>query len=145
MRLLSSTSSVSTIITALCCLVSLGSGVHGWTTPSHPTNNNNQVSRQSVLQTLMKGGVVTAASIILPSISANTVPYALAAGDVTTTLPNGVTYEVVQVGKGPKPEMGELAAIRFAAYYGDRKIDDIFDTPEPYYTVSTYITTTTVQ
>ena len=30
--------------------------------------------------------------------------------------------------------MGELVAIRFAAYNGDLKIDDIFDTPEPYYT-----------
>ena len=37
-------------------------------------------------------------------------------------------------GDGPKPEVGELVAIRFAASYGDQKIDDIFDTPEPYYT-----------
>ena len=50
------------------------------------------------------------------------------------TLPNGITYEVKKAGTGPKPEIGELAAIRFAAFNGDIKIDDIFDTPEPYYT-----------
>ena len=49
-------------------------------------------------------------------------------------LPSGVTYSVVKAGDGPKPEIGELIAIRFAAYCGDNKIDDIFDTPEPYYT-----------
>lgn len=56
------------------------------------------------------------------------------AGQAAETLPNGVTYEVVQTGKGPKPDSGELVAVRFAAYCGDIKIDDIFDTPEPYYT-----------
>jgi FKBP-type peptidyl-prolyl cis-trans isomerase len=50
------------------------------------------------------------------------------------TLANGVSYEVLKSGSGPKPQVGELVAIRFAAYAGDNKIDDIFDTPEPYYT-----------
>jgi len=50
------------------------------------------------------------------------------------TLANGVSYTVIKSGDGPKPEKGELVAIRFAAYNGDIKIDDIFDTPEPYYT-----------
>ena len=49
-------------------------------------------------------------------------------------LPNGVSVSVKKSGKGPKPEIGELVAIRFAAYAGNTKIDDIFDTPEPYYT-----------
>lgn len=49
-------------------------------------------------------------------------------------LANGVTYEVKQAGTGPKPLVGELAAIRFSAYCGTNKIDDVFDTPEPYYT-----------
>jgi len=52
----------------------------------------------------------------------------------TVDLPNGVSYEVLKKGSGPKPEKGELVAIRFSAYAGDNKIDDIFDTPEPYYT-----------
>ena len=50
------------------------------------------------------------------------------------TLPSGVTVTVKKSGNGPKPEIGELVAIRFSAYAGDNKIDDIFDTPEPYYT-----------
>jgi len=52
----------------------------------------------------------------------------------SVTLPNGVSYLVKKSGNGPKPEIGELVAIRFAAYFGDVKIDDIFGTPEPYYT-----------
>ena len=130
-------SSTSTIAVALCCLTTPPS-VQGWTTPSHPTNginNGHQITRQSVLETILKGGVVTVGAVLLPSLT-NTVPSAFAADSTVTTLPTGVTYEVIKAGKGPKPEMGELAAIRFAAFYGDRKIDDIFDTPEPYYTVS---------
>jgi len=60
------------------------------------------------------------------------------ADDTVKTLPNGVTYKVVKQGPGGdqaiRPQSGDLIAIRFAAYYGDVKIDDIFDTPEPYYT-----------
>ena len=50
------------------------------------------------------------------------------------TLPNGVSYAVIKKGDGPAPAIGELAAIRFRAFNGDIKIDDIFDTPEPLYT-----------
>lgn len=50
------------------------------------------------------------------------------------TLPSGVAIKVVKEGKGPATEVGQLAAIRFSAYAGENKIDDIFDTPEPYYT-----------
>jgi len=49
-------------------------------------------------------------------------------------LPSGVSYVVSTAGDGPKPEIGELAAIRFKASYGTMVIDDIFGTPEPYYT-----------
>ena len=47
-----------------------------------------------------------------------------------------VTWEVVKSGKGPVPTVGELAGIRFKAVVKENgnKIDDIFDTPEPYYT-----------
>ena len=48
--------------------------------------------------------------------------------------PSGVGIKVTKSGSGPKPKIGELAAIRFAAFAGENKIDDIFDTPEPYYT-----------
>ena len=50
------------------------------------------------------------------------------------TLPSGVAIKVVKDGQGPKPEIGELAGIRFSAFAGENKIDDIFGTPEPYYT-----------
>jgi len=98
-----------------------------WTAPK--TSNSQphaaaEVSRKSMLQTLVQGGVATAAATLL-------VEQPAWAGE---KLPSGVSYEVVNAGKGIKPEKGELIAIRFAAFVGDRKIDDIFDTPEPYYT-----------
>ncbi|KAL3913414.1 MAG: hypothetical protein SGARI_000669, partial [Bacillariaceae sp.] len=109
------------VVAGLC------SSAQAWTTPT-PNNNLNaaQVSRKSVLETLVKGGAATVAASLLsqqPAFAAT-----------TETLSTGVSYEVVKKGDGPKPEVGELVAIRFAAYFGDRKIDDIFDTPEPYYT-----------
>jgi hypothetical protein len=52
--------------------------------------------------------------------------------DETTT--SGVSIKVTKSGTGPAPTIGELAAIRFSAYQGETKIDDIFDTPEPYFT-----------
>jgi len=80
-------------------------------------------SRQAFLQ--------TAAALAVGTVAvASGAPLALA----EETLPSGVSYEVVKTGKGPKPNLGELVGIRFAAYYGDTKIDDIYDTPEPYYT-----------
>lgn len=50
------------------------------------------------------------------------------------TLPSGVAIKVEKSGNGPKPEIGEMAAIRFRAFAGENKIDDLFDNPEPYYT-----------
>jgi FKBP-type peptidyl-prolyl cis-trans isomerase len=75
-------------------------------------------TRATFLQSLLLGALV--------------IPSAVAAESVT--LPNGVVYTVVKQGTGPKPDRGELVAIRFAAFAGDTQIDNIFDTPEPYYT-----------
>ena len=58
----------------------------------------------------------------------------MAFAEDSVTLPSGVSYVIKKAGDGPKPDVGELAAIRFAAYFNDFKLDDIFDTPEPYYT-----------
>ena len=41
---------------------------------------------------------------------------------------------MIKEGKGPVPDVGELAAIRFKATAGENTMDDIFDTQEPYYT-----------
>jgi len=56
------------------------------------------------------------------------------AAEQVQSFPNGVTYVVNQVGNGPAPELGDMVAIRFRAFCGETKIDDIFETPEPYYT-----------
>jgi FKBP-type peptidyl-prolyl cis-trans isomerase len=61
-------------------------------------------------------------------------PASAMAADEVISLPNGVTYTVTKKGDGPKPDRGELAGIRFKAFFGNIKIDDIYDTPEPYYT-----------
>ena len=86
--------------------------VNGW------TSRTNSMSRQEALATI---GSSMAALLISPPALAE-------------KLPSGVTYEVIKNGDGPKPEIGELIAIRFAAFCGSNKIDDVFDTPEPYYT-----------
>lgn len=118
-------SASTTLVAILACLSTHAASA--WTTPSTATNNNNHhnfggISRQNVLKTLGTGVVAT---LLSPS---------LAVAAAVETLPSGVTYQVVKAGDGPKPEIGELIAIRFAAFAGDNKIDDIFDTPEPYYT-----------
>ena len=116
----------STIISSFVSVCAVQSGL-AWTSPK--TSNSQphaaaEVSRKSMLQTLVQGGVATAAATLM-------VEQPVWAAEKLNT---GVTYEVIKEGKGVKPEIGELIAIRFAAFVGDRKIDDIFETPEPYYT-----------
>jgi len=121
-------STVISVLVSLCCTVQSG---HAWsTTPKSNINNqpHHQVSRKSVLQTLVQGGVATAAVSLL--VENGSVKPVWAVEKLNT----GVSVEVVKEGKGAKPEIGQLVAIRFAAYADGRKIDDIFDTPEPYYT-----------
>ena len=77
-------------------------------------------SRKAFVNSLIVGAIATTAGAF-PSFA-------------DETLPSGVSYKVIKDGTGPKPDIGELVAIRFKAYAGDLKIDDIFDTPEPYYT-----------
>lgn len=81
-----------------------------------------EMTRKSMLTTLVQGGAAAAAA------SLTFLPTQAAFAATTETLPSGVTYQVIKDGKGPKPDVGELVAIRFAAYYGDRKIDDIYGT-----------------
>lgn len=110
----------ATIATALVAMCALPSA-QAWSAPKPPAA---EVSRKSMLQTLVQGGMATAAATLLveqPAFAAE-------------KLQSGVTYEVVKSGSGIKPDVGELIAIRFAAFVDGRKLDDIFDTPEPYYT-----------
>jgi FKBP-type peptidyl-prolyl cis-trans isomerase len=83
------------------------------------------------LKTITAASAAFALAPMLPAFAADTA--AVAVGD-KVTLPSGVSYNVVKVGDGPQVSVGELVGIRFKAYAGEIKIDDIFDTPEPYYT-----------
>jgi FKBP-type peptidyl-prolyl cis-trans isomerase len=124
---------VIAIIVAVVTTTTTTTGVDAWTLPSTPTSSlsaqqktqqqqqqHHGMTRKSMLQTLVQSGAAAAA----------TVAFFPQTGFAATVekLPSGVTYEVVKAGSGPKPEIGELVAIRFAAFYGDRKIDDIFGT-----------------
>jgi len=101
---------------------------------SHPTNVRSTttslkatpVARDDFLKSM---AVAVGGSAVLSGLFPGA---AFAAEEVT--LPSGVKYIVKKQGNGPKPEIGELCAIRFAAFAGSNKIDDIFETPEPYYT-----------
>lgn len=100
------------VSTSLTLLTTILASVSAWTSP--------QLSRQDMLKSV--GGA--AAGWLLSQTPALAVD----------SLPSGVTVEVVKSGDGPKPDRGELVAIRFKAFANDNKIDDIFDSPEPYYT-----------
>jgi FKBP-type peptidyl-prolyl cis-trans isomerase len=113
-------------------LFSLLASAAAWTNLNQPTSVRRLVSstasssREDFLKSMATIAVASATNVLLPTTAA------FAAEE--TTLPNGVTITIKKKGDGPKPENGELVAIRFAAYAGDTKIDDIFETPEPYYT-----------
>ena len=104
----------------LCC-----SSCTAWSPPA-AASGSTSVSRQSFLQktTSSAAGLVLSSLLLQPQLAA--------AAD--KTLDNGVSYKVLKSGNGAKPTIGDLVALRFAAYAGDIKIDDIFETPEPYYT-----------
>jgi hypothetical protein len=87
-------------------------------------------SSDTALQAISRKDFLNAA------IGAATATIAIPAAFADETLPNGVKVSVVKSGDGPKPEIGELVAIRFnAAVEGSNNLlDDIFGTPEPYYT-----------
>ena len=91
---------------------------------------NNEQSRAGFLQTLTG----TAAAAAFSALSSPQIAFAEEGSSVK--LPSGTSYDVIKSGDGPQPTVGELAAIRFKAEVKQtgNKIDDIFDTPEPYYT-----------
>jgi FKBP-type peptidyl-prolyl cis-trans isomerase len=75
-------------------------------------------------------------SVAAATAATTTLAPFVANAEEVVTLPSGTTYEVLKAGEGPSPTVGELAAIRFKAEVkqSGQKIDDIFDSPEPYYT-----------
>jgi FKBP-type peptidyl-prolyl cis-trans isomerase len=108
-------------------------GVGTTSTTTITTITTTTSSRAEFLQSVGTAAA-TAAILIGHSTVSNAVTTTTDATTKEVTLPNGVRYIVLKQGTGPKPERGELVAIRFAAYNGDIQIDNIFDTPEPYYT-----------
>lgn len=94
-------------------------------TPSTSLYSTAQSSRSDFLRDIAAIGV-TAAS------TAGLIGSSPAYADEIT--PSGVAIKVTKAGNGPAPKIGELAAIRFASFQGETKIDDVFVTTEPYYT-----------
>jgi len=80
--------------------------------------------------------VTSTITVVGSSIVGSETVFAEDDNDSTVKLASGVSYKISNAGDGPKPEVGELAAIRFKAVCVDtgNTIDDIFNTPEPYYT-----------
>ena len=110
-----------------CIVLSLLAPAAAFVVPSAPQTSTrlSATSRADFLRDVTTAVVgVTAAAVVQQ-------PFPAFADE---TLPSGVAIKVVKDGQGPRPDIGELAGIRFSAYAGDNKIDDIFGTPEPYYT-----------
>jgi len=123
----------------VCCLLAAASCpiAVAWTTSTPPPSSKTSAPVQqaaAVATTTRQGFLKTAAAAAFGVATAASGGLTSSPAFAAETLDNGVTYEVVKKGDGPKPNVGELVAIRFSAYCGDVKIDDIFDTPEPYYT-----------
>uniref|UniRef100_A0A7S0YLV0 peptidylprolyl isomerase n=1 Tax=Hemiselmis tepida TaxID=464990 RepID=A0A7S0YLV0_9CRYP len=51
----------------------------------------------------------------------------------TSKTESGLQYTVVTQGKGPKPRVGDLVAIRFTASYNGKEFDNTFKTQNSYY------------
>mmetsp|Transcript_22379 Transcript_22379/g.53622 ORF Transcript_22379/g.53622 Transcript_22379/m.53622 type:complete len:200 (+) Transcript_22379:3-602(+) len=51
----------------------------------------------------------------------------------TETTESGLQYTVLSQGKGPKPRVGDLVAIRFTASFNGREFDNTFKTANSYY------------
>jgi FKBP-type peptidyl-prolyl cis-trans isomerase len=118
---------LSTSTLLLACAVSTNAWMPTTQTRS-TTSLQAAISRQDFFQQAAATAVAGA------TVAGIFQPLSAMAADEVIALPNGVTYTVTKKGDGPKPDKGELAAIRFKAYFGAIKIDDIFDSPEPYYT-----------
>ena len=95
--------------------------------PRHVAASNTALQASALdRRQVVIGGIAASLASVLTSVPLDA---------LAEELPNGVTYKVDKKGTGPAPDKGELAAIRFKASTEEgRVIDDIFETPEPYYT-----------
>jgi peptidylprolyl isomerase len=124
---------ISTILAILSTITftqGFSPAFNGRSTSTSLSAVNGEQSRSNFLKTLTGGAAAAAFSTLASPMIVN------ADEGSTVKLPSGTVYEVLKTGDGPQPTIGELAAIRFRAEVKQtgNKIDDIFDTPEPYYT-----------
>lgn len=120
-----------TTFTSLAAVLIGSASAFSPSTPTTFARSSTQLSAEVSRDGFLKQMAGTAAAGTFSTL----IPSAAFAEDVVQ-LPSGTSYVVTKSGDGPQPKVGEMAAIRFKAsvVQTGNKIDDIFDTPEPYYT-----------
>ena len=113
--------------TSLLLLATIASAA-AFVAPSHPRVSSVALSAEKSRTDFLRDVAAASVAVTVTAAAGGLPAFA------DETLPSGVVIKVQKEGKGPKPDIGELAAIRFASFNGQTKIDDVFDTPEPYYT-----------
>ncbi len=117
-----------TTVSLLASMV--GTSAFTTSTPAFRTQTSlsADVSRSNFLKNVVGAAGVASITTMVPSFAF--------ADEEEIKLPSGTSYTIIKNGEGPIPKIGELAGIRFKAEVkqSGNKIDDIFDTPEPYYT-----------
>lgn len=107
----------STTILIAAALATTAQAFSPVATTTRSSTSLQATTRKEFLGAAAAALVASSTGIALPAFAADT-----------------VDIQVKKKGDGPIPESGELVAIRFAAEAAGIKLDDIFDSPEPYYT-----------
>lgn len=88
----------------------------------------NVISMQFNRNALKKIVIKSAAALSSLGLMVNT-----ASADMTVTpFDDKIRYEVVEVGTGDQPKVGEIVSIRFKASYKGKDFDNTFESPQPY-------------
>ena len=88
----------------------------------------NVMSMQFNRNALKKIVIKSAAALSSLGLMVNT-----AAAEMTVTpFDDKIRYEVVEVGTGDQPKVGEIVSIRFKASYKGKDFDNTFESPQPY-------------
>ena len=123
------TFAVSVLLAAIC-------GSNAFTPATPMTRQNMATSLQMQSSDVSRFDFLKQAAGLSIATAFTTSFSAPAFAEDVINLPSGVSYSVTKAGDGPKPTVGELAAVRFKAICvpTGNVIDDLFDNPEPYYT-----------
>ena len=88
----------------------------------------NVISMQFNRNALKKIVIKSAAALSSLGLMVNT-----ASAEMTVTpFDDKIRYEVVEVGTGDQPKVGEIVSIRFKASYKGKDFDNTFESPQPY-------------